>query len=462
MTSPHLDRLAPRIFGIETEYGILAVGPHGTPTTDADTAGRALFAGVLNRTQSTSVFLENGGRLYLDVGSHPEYATAECQDLSDILAQDRAGAEILRDMATEASARLSADLGTPTQVHLFKNNLDSAGNSCGCHENYLLYRSGKFRDLVESLVAFLVTRQVVTGSGALLKIKGETKFCLSGRAFQIDDTVSAATTSTRPLVNTRDEPHADAKLYRRLHVIVGDSNVLETPTRFKIATMNLLLGALEAGLDFTDLTLTSPIAALQGISQDSPHEGTPLELADGSRRTALEIQRVFWERLSRAFEAADLSADYREVLLGWGDWLEALGSGDLERLVGVLDWPTKRLLLEGLRSRQGLEWGDSKLARLDLAYHDLVAGLKLEERGLARRLSAPAAVTTAKTTPPANTRALLRGELIGKAREQRVDLQADWTHLRLPESGLGTVTLSDPFATKSEEVSKLMGTMETV
>lgn len=171
---------------------------------------------------------------------------------------------------------------------------------------------------------------------------------------------------------------------------------------------------------------------------------------------------MFWERLSRAFEAADLSADYREVLREWGECLEALGSGDLERLVGVLDWPTKRLLLEGLRSRQGLEWSDPKLARLDLAYHDLVAGLRLEERGLARRLSAPAAVTTAKTTPPANTRALLRGDLIGKAREQRVDLQADWTHLRLPESGLGTVTLSDPFATKSEEVAKLMGTMETV
>lgn len=455
-----LDSLPARILGIETEYGVFAAGKNGKRVVDADTVGRELFARIHQRYQATSVFLENGGRLYLDVGSHPEYATAECLDLGDILAQDRAGAEILWDMAAAASQRLSEKTGTPTRVHLLKNNLDSAGHSCGCHENYLLYRTGQFRALVDALVTFLVTRQIFLGAGALLRIQGETKFCLSQRAFQIDDTVSAATTTTRPLVNTRDEPHGDAKLYRRLHVIVGDSNVLETPTRFKIATMNLLLGAMEAGCDFSDIALTAPIAALREITQTLPHQGTPLELASGKKRTALELQNEFCARLLQVYAGATLLPEYREVLHEWQTWIAAFRSGDYPALNGVLDWPTKLILLEKLRQRQGLSWEDAKLSRLDLAYHDLVAGLDLESRGLARRLTAPHEVETAKTTAPQNTRAALRGRFIHQAEACGVQFQADWTQLRLRGTHPSQVTLSDPFATESEPVAKLLATME--
>ena len=464
MRNPHLDQLPHRIFGIETEYGILAAAVSGgAPVVDADTAGRVLFHDVLAHSQSTSAFLPNGARLYLDVGSHPEYATAECLSLEDVLNQDRAGVEILADMAGGASERLSAETGTNTQVHLFKNNLDTAGHSCGCHENYLLYRDGKFRSLVDSLVSFLVTRQVFTGAGALLRIQGETRFCFSQRAFQIDDAVSAATTSTRPLVNTRDEPHADAKRYRRLHVIVGDSNVLESPTRFKIATMNLLLAALEAGVDFSDLAVVSPIAALRDITSDVTSFGgqVRVELRDGRRYSAMDVQDIFRDRLSDVFSGAELGTDYREVLNQWGQWLEALRNQDLEALAGQLDWATKLSLLENLRQRQNLGWDDSKVARADLAYHDITpGGLRLDKRGLATRLTRPDAVDTAKTVPPQNTRAKVRGALIAAAQRHRADLQVDWTHLRLPESGLATVTLTDPFAVTSAEVDMLMESME--
>lgn len=464
MRNPHLDQLPRRIFGIETEYGILAAAVSGgAPVVDADTAGRVLFHDVLARSQSTSAFLPNGSRLYLDVGSHPEYATAECLSIDDVLNQDRAGVEILADMADGASERLSAQTGTNTQVHLFKNNLDAAGHSCGCHENYLLYRDGKFRSLVDCLVSFLVTRQILTGTGALLRIQGETRFCFSQRAFQIDDAVSAATTSTRPLVNTRDEPHADAKRYRRLHVIVGDSNVLEPPTRFKIATMNLLLAALEAGVDFSDLALVSPIAALRDITSDVTSFGgqVRVELTDGRRYSAIDVQEVFRNRLADVFSGADLGADYCEVISQWGQWLAELRNQDLEALTGQLDWATKLSLLDNLRQRQNLGWDDSKVARADLAFHDITpGGLRLDKRGLATRLTRPDAVETAKTVPPHNTRAKVRGALIAAAQRHRADLQVDWTHLRLPESGLATVTLTDPFAVTSAEVDMLMESME--
>lgn len=427
---------------------------------DAEVAGRTLFNPVLAYTQSTSVFLENGGRLYLDVGSHPEYATAECRDLGDVLAQDRAGTKILVGMAESASQEISQKTGLPTRVHLFKNNLDSVGHSCGCHENYLLYRTGKFRALVESLVSFLVTRQVITGAGVLLKIKGHNEFCLSQRAFQIDDTVSAATTSTRPLVNTRDEPHADAKRYRRLHVIVGDSNILEHPTRFKIATMNLLLAALEAGADFSDLALENPISALRDITR---FEGfsLPLPLAQGGEWTALQLQMEFQNRLQSVFYDDALPLEYQQILADWQCWLAKLKAQDFFDLAGVLDWPTKLLLLERLKKRSNLDWGDAKLARLDLAYHDVVAPLDLERRGLAQRLTTAAQVEHAVHTAPSNTRAALRGRFIAQAKARRVDMQVDWTHLRLTESGLPTVTLSDPFATTCQKAAKLMETMET-
>lgn len=449
---------------METEYGILAAARQGSaPVVDADTAAAELFSEVISLEHGTSVFLANGDRLYLDVGSHPEYATAECASVEDLLAHDRAGVELFAQMAAGASERLSQATGTETQIHLFKNNLDSAGHSCGCHENYLLYRSPHFRALVDSLVSFLVSRQIFTGAGAILTIKGEKHFVFSQRAYQIDDAVSAATSSTRPLVNTRDEPHADAKRFRRLHVIVGDSNVLEAPTRFKIATTNLLIAALEAGLDCTDLTLAHPVAALRDFTRDIEQGGNceAAELADGRTLTAWELQNEFYTRLETVFSRAALPPLYREVLSDWGTWLEIMRQGKTDSLVGILDWPTKLALLNRLQSRHHISLDDMRISRLDLAYHDITsAGLHLDERGLATRFTTAATVREARNQPPSDTRARLRGRFIAAAKQHKLGYRADWQRLQLDADQRVTVVLDDPFASESSEVDRLIENME--
>ena len=463
-TLPHLDTLPRRVFGIETEYGIhAAASADGRAILDAETVGREIFRPLIQSTRATSAFLTNGGRLYLDTGAHPEYATAECATLTDLLAQDRAGAEILVQWAADASQVLCAKSGIAVQVHLFKNNLDSAGNSCGCHENYLLYRHSNYRAVVDALLSFLVSRQIIVGAGARLDIKGETRFCLSQRAFQIEETVSRATTEARPLVNTRDEPLADAQLYRRLHVIVGDSNVLETPTWFKVGAMNLLLAALEAGADFSDLELDSPVAALRDFTADLSGKAARARLRDGRVLSSLELQTEFLQRLQEVFSGAQLDSDSLQVLSTWQHYLDCLAKQDWSSLVGVLDWPTKLALLEKLRNRHEgiLGWGDVRLARIDLAYHDLsAAGLHLDQRGHGIRLTTPAQVTQARTQPPANTRAALRAHFLKVAARKQLKTQVDWSHLRLPQADIPSVTLEDPFGEARGGIDTMLAAME--
>ena len=227
-----------RIVGIETEFGITSVGGEGARSLGPDEIARYLFRPVVERWRSSNVFLENGARLYLDVGSHPEYATAECDGLRQLVAHDRAGERIVDDLAVHAEQSLAAD-GIDAKVYLFKNNTDSAGNSYGCHENYLLDRSTQVRGIATDLLPFLVTRQLICGAGKILTgppsggVGGETlepTYCFSQRAEHMWDGVSSATTRSRPLINTRDEPHADSTRFRRMHVIVGDANMIETTT----------------------------------------------------------------------------------------------------------------------------------------------------------------------------------------------------------------------------------------
>ena len=221
-----------RIFGIETEFGISYSSPESRPLAGREVA-RYLFRKVVSWGRSSNVFLTNGSRLYLDVGSHPEYATAECDDLAQLIAHDRAGELILDDLVDDAQERLAPE-GFNGTVYLFKNNTDSAGNSYGSHENYLIPRRGEFSRLAEILIPFLVTRQLIAGAGKILKTPHGATFAFSQRADHIWEGVSSATTRSRPIINTRDEPHADAEFYRRLHVIVGDSNMSETTALLKV------------------------------------------------------------------------------------------------------------------------------------------------------------------------------------------------------------------------------------
>ena len=223
-----------RIYGVETEFGVTCTF-HGQRRLSPDEVARYLFRRVVSWGRSSNVFLRNGARLYLDVGSHPEYATAECDSLTQLVAHDKAGERILEDLLVDAERRL-VDEGIGGDIYLFKNNTDSAGNSYGCHENYLVARAGEFSRIADVLLPFLVTRQLICGAGKVLQTPRGAVYCLSQRAEHIWEGVSSATTRSRPIINTRDEPHADAERYRRLHVIVGDSNMSEVTTLLKVGS----------------------------------------------------------------------------------------------------------------------------------------------------------------------------------------------------------------------------------
>ena len=221
-----------RIFGLENEYGVTCT-LRGQRRLSPDEVARYLFRRVVSWGRSSNVFLENGARLYLDVGSHPEYATPECDSIADLVVHDKAGERILESLVRSAEQRLREE-GIRGEVYLFKNNTDSAGNSYGCHENYLVERDGDFTKFTDVLIPFLVTRQVYAGAGKVLQTARGAMYCVSQRAEHIWEGVSSATTRSRPIINTRDEPHADAERFRRLHVIVGDSNMSEYTTFLKV------------------------------------------------------------------------------------------------------------------------------------------------------------------------------------------------------------------------------------
>ena len=277
-----------RIFGIENEYGVTFT-LRGQRRLSPDEVARYLFRRVVSWGRSSNVFLENGARLYLDVGSHPEYATPECDKISDVVVHDKAGEWILAQLVTGAQARLREE-GIRGEVYLFKNNTDSVGNSYGCHENYLTERNDEFNRYTEVLIPFLVSRQIYAGAGKVLQTARGAVFCLSQRAEHIWEGVSSATTRSRPIINTRDEPHADAERFRRLHVIVGDSNMSEYATFLKIGTTSILLAMLEdSSTVLRDLTLENPIRAIREISHDITCQRR-VRLANGREMRALDIQ----------------------------------------------------------------------------------------------------------------------------------------------------------------------------
>ncbi len=283
-----------RIFGLENEYGVTCT-LRGQRRLSPDEVARYLFRRVVSWGRSSNVFLENGARLYLDVGSHPEYATPECDDIAELVVHDKAGEWILSQLVEGAETRLREE-GIRGDIYLFKNNTDSAGNSYGCHENYLTSRRDDFSHYTEVLIPFLVSRQIYSGAGKVLQTARGAAFCLSQRAEHIWEGVSSATTRSRPIINTRDEPHADAEKYRRLHVIVGDSNMSEYATFLKVGTTSILLRMLEDPQTvLRDLTLENPIRAIREISHDITCR-RPVRLANGREMSALDIQSEYLQR----------------------------------------------------------------------------------------------------------------------------------------------------------------------
>ncbi|GGL91294.1 Pup--protein ligase [Nakamurella endophytica] len=446
-----------RIMGIETEFGITCTF-RGQRRLSPDEVARYLFRRVVSWGRSSNVFLRNGSRLYLDVGSHPEYATAECDDLHTLIAHDKAGERILQDLVVDAEQRL-AEEGIGGDIYLFKNNTDSAGNSYGCHENYLIARAGEFSRIADGLIPFLVTRQLVAGAGKVLQTPRGASYCLSQRADHIWEGVSSATTRSRPIINTRDEPHADAERYRRLHVIVGDSNMSQTTTLLKVGSAALVLEMIEAGVQLRDFAFDNPIRAIREVSHDiTGRRG--VRLANGSEISALDAQVEYYTRAADFVARRGTDPVSERVLDLWGRTLKAVESDDLSAVDTEIDWVIKKKLLDAYAARHGLDLSDARIAQLDLTYHDVRPGRGLHSllvaRGQAQTVVTEDEIQAATATPPQTTRARLRGEFVARAQDANRDYTVDWVHLKLNDQAQRTVLLKDPFRSEDDRVAKLI------
>jgi proteasome accessory factor A len=449
-----------RIFGIETEYGVTCTF-HGQRRLSPDEVARYLFRRVVSWGRSSNVFLSNGARLYLDVGSHPEYSTPECDNIVDLVAHDKAGERILEGLLVNADQRLREE-GIAGDIYLFKNNTDSAGNSYGCHENYLVPRHGELGRLTDILTPFLVTRQMICGAGKVLPTPRGTVYCVSQRAEHIWESVSSATTRSRPIINTRDEPHADAERFRRLHVIVGDSNMSETTTLLKVGSTDLILRMVEAGAMMREMTLENPIRAIREVSHDMTGRRR-VRLANGREMSALDIQYEYLTRAKDFTNKNGLDAISERVLGMWEQALGAIETGNLDKIAREIDWVTKYQLIERYRARHDLPLSSPRVAQLDLAYHDVRRGrglyYLLQRSGAVDRVTRDLDIFEAKSIPPQTTRARLRGEFIRQALEKRRDFTVDWVHLKLNDQAQRTVLCKDPFRSVDERVQKLIESM---
>ncbi|MDQ4132355.1 MAG: proteasome accessory factor PafA2 [Actinomycetota bacterium] len=431
-----------KVCGIETEYGIILRGSgEPNPITSSSLLINAYVSQYQRRvgwdfedespgrdargfaregsmapeveTHLVNAVLTNGARYYVD-HAHPEYSTPECADALELVRYDKAGERTLA-LSVEAVAHVVPD---NQHIAVYKNNSDGKGNSYGCHENYLMDRSVPFARIVRHVMPHFVTRQIFCGAGKVgseAQSGADVTFQLSQRADFFEEEVGLETTLKRPIVNTRDEPHADAQKYRRFHVIIGDANLAEVSTYLKVGTTSIVLAMIEDGwFGDRDLSLQSPVAALRRVSYDL-NLRAPLTLVDGRTMTAIELQ---WELLDLARKYANdrgLECVDEEVGADVLDRWEAVLS-DLEvdpmKLSNQLDWVAKYKLVSAYRDRHGLEWDDQKLAALDLQYHDVRPGKSLFARLNTERLVDEEAVVSAVTEPPPDTRAYFRGRCL--------------------------------------------------
>src|SRR5712692_9553097 len=449
-----------RIFGLENEYGVTCTF-RGSRRLSPDEVARYLFRRVVSWGRSSNVFLRNGARLYLDVGSHPEYATPECDNILDLVVHDKAGERILEGLLVDADRRLREE-GIAGDIYLFKNNTDSAGNSYGCHENYLVARHGEFGRLADVLIPFLVTRQLICGAGKVLQTTRGAVYCVSQRAEHIWEGVSSATTRSRPIINTRDEPHADAEKFRRLHVIVGDSNMSEYTTFLKVGTSSILLRMLEEDPSpWRDLTLENPIRAIREISHDMTCRRR-VRLANGRELSAVEVQSEYLNRAMRFAKKRGLSPLEQQALDMWEHVMTHLENDPL-KLSTEIDWVIKYHMIEAYRERHDITLTSPRVALLDLAYHDVTRARSLyyllERRGAVERTATDEAIEEATTTPPQTTRARLRGAFIKRAKERKRDYTVDWVHLKLNDQAQRTVLCKDPFKSRDDRVERLISSL---
>jgi proteasome accessory factor A len=410
-------------------------------------------------THLVNAVLTNGARYYVD-HAHPECSTPECADPRSVVVFDKA-AELILQRSMTAAVSLLPD---GQEIVVYKNNSDGKGNSYGCHENYLMDRQVPFGRIVTHVLPHFVSRQVFTGAGKVgTEVVGLTSedvpFQLTQRADFFEEEVGLETTLKRPIVNTRDEPHADAQKYRRLHVIVGDANLSEVATFLKVGTTALVLSMIEDEFLPRDLTPSTPVAALRQVSYDTTLR-KPIELADGTRMTAVEMQWEYFDRAKKYAEVHGLEcigdpSVGDEVLRLWEHVLSGLESDPLS-LSHQLDWVAKHRVIDGYRTKHDLRWDDARLRAMDLQYHDLRPQRSLAARVGLRRLTTDDEVARAVTEPPPDTRAWFRGKCLQRWASQIV--AANWDSMVFDVGGdpLRRVPMMDPTRGTQDHVGRLI------
>jgi len=399
--------------------------------------------------------LPNGGRLYVD-GAHPEYSTPKVTNARDLVIFEKAG-ERLFDQCREAA---NGKLPPPQQLLIYKNNSDGKGNSYGYHENYLMARSVPFDRLVEGLTPFLVSRIVVSGAGKVGAENG-TEPCdyqISQRADFFETLIGLDTMAKRPIINTRDEPHADEEKYRRLHVIVGDSNMSEITTYLKVGTTAIVLAMVEDGFIRKDLALEDPVRAIKEISHDTTCR-RKVRLKRGKEFSAIELQREYLELALEYYATAEASPQVSDLLERWQAVLDRL-SEDPMLCARELDWVIKKELIHSYMARKGIGFDDQRISMLDLQYHDIRQdrGLyyTLIRQGHADRLVTDEIIEDAMTTPPQTTRAKIRSDFIKFANERNKSYDVGWSYLKLNDRYQRTILCKDPFKPTDPRVEEMI------
>jgi Pup amidohydrolase len=476
----------PKVIGTETEYGIAAVGmPDFNPVLSSSML-ISTFAGALRRIRwdyeqesplrdargfepvqvrepieedlgLANVILPNGARYYVD-HAHPEYSTPECASPRELVVHDKAGERILERSLRE----LERILPPGQRIAIYKNNSDGKGNSYGTHENYLVDRATPFGDIVRDLTPFFVSRQIFTGAGKL-GTEGQwtderrVSYQLTQRADFFETEVGLETTLKRPIINTRDEPHADPDKYRRLHVIIGDANMCEVATYLKVGTTALVLKMIEDEF-LPDLSLVNPVNALHQVSRDVTCR-TLIQLQDDRRLTPVQLQWEYLEHAKKYVEQEDRTPENAEVLVRWEEILAGLEDDPLS-LHRQLDWVAKHRVMEGYRERDGLEWADPKLRLIDLQYHDVRRDKGLYQRlvdaGNVERLVSDAEIDRAVMEPPVDTRAYFRGRCIAKYPDAIAAASWDSLIFDTGRDALQRVPTREPLRGTKEHVGELL------
>ena len=451
-----------RIYGLETEFGI-AFTCNGRRTLPSEKVVRYLFEKLITTEGFLNVFLENGARFYLDTGCHPEYATPECASPMDVTIYDKAGERILENLLNYAQNKVHEE-GFQGELAIFKNNTDFVGNSYGCHENYLADRTADFYYMAEQLIPFLVTRQIFTGAGKVFRTRRGTVYHISQRAQHIRQKISGTTTNERSIINTRDEPHAIKEKYRRLHIIVGDSNMSEFTTYLKVGTTAIILQMIEDDFLPATFSLRNPVRAIKDISRDLTCR-EPVPLNSGKKYSALELQKEYLDLAHRYYSTRPMSPEAADILQKWEYVLTKLEEDPMQ-LHREIDWIIKLHLLQAYGERTNLapEASGDRMLMLDLQYHDIrrEKGLYflLARKDRVVRLASDEQIETAMVDPPQNTRAKMRGELIKLAKMKRIPYDLDWNYIRIGYLLNLWVKCNDPFQEENEKVTQLKRRIE--